>query len=64
MPLYKVNLDYAAIDGYVTCELYRKILTLKDMLHPTWQEMLYPRCKNGEGSTNNKRSKTDEDDGW
>ena len=49
MPLHKVNLDYAAIDRYVTYELYRTILTLKDRLRPTWQEMLCPRCKNALG---------------
>ena len=47
--LSPLHLEYAAKDGYVIYELYRKILTLKDRLRPTWQEMLCPRCKNALG---------------
>ncbi|XBJ01918.1 hypothetical protein VPH35_021435 [Triticum aestivum] len=33
-PLSLDHLKYAAIDGYVSYELYRRVLSMKDMMHP------------------------------
>ncbi|XBI15707.1 hypothetical protein VPH35_058077 [Triticum aestivum] len=33
-PLSLEHLKYAAIDGYVSYELYRRVLSMKDMMHP------------------------------
>ena len=34
LPLCKKSLDYAAVDGYVSFELYNRIQTMKDGLDP------------------------------
>ena len=34
VPLYKKSLDYAAVDRYVSYELYSRIQTMKDSLGP------------------------------
>ncbi|XP_073363051.1 uncharacterized protein [Aegilops tauschii subsp. strangulata] len=33
-PLSLEHLKYATIDGYVSYELYRRVLSMKDMMHP------------------------------
>ena len=46
LPLCKKSLDYAAVDGYVSFELYSRIQTMKDGLCPAWLDLLIPiTCK-------------------
>jgi hypothetical protein len=58
-PLAKDNLHYAAIDGYVSYELYRRINAMNDGQHHLQAsplQMVYPRCIiDAEPSTHKKR---------
>jgi hypothetical protein len=50
-PLSPKHLEYAAKDGYVSYEMYNRILTMKEGLGlgvPTLNDRLCPRCKSGE----------------
>ena len=44
-PMDQASLNYAAVDGYVSYELYRRIRDMKNSLGPTWLEMIRPWCK-------------------
>ena len=54
-PLSPIHLEYAAKDGYVSYELYHRILIIKNGLHHLHQqpmkERLRPRKSNDEGSS-------------
>ena len=63
-PLLMLNLQYAAIDGYVSYELYRRIKVVNDAqrhLLPAPTQVICPRCKydydGEECSRANKRRK-------
>ena len=42
LPLCKKSLDYAAVDGYISFELYSRIQTMKEGLGPAWLDPLIP----------------------
>ena len=42
LPLCKKSLDYVAVDGYISFELYSRIQTMKDGLGPAWLDLLIP----------------------
>lgn len=60
-PLDPDSIDYAAVDGYVSYELYHRIRSMKDSLGLTWRNWLQPWCMNADGTsrraTKTKRSK-------
>ena len=64
-PLPELNLDYAAVDGYVSYELYRKIQRIEMGLQP--QPKYCPGClAKVERSTTKRRSSSywDDDGRW
>nr|XP_051197139.1 uncharacterized protein LOC127310509 [Lolium perenne] len=54
-----MNLEYAAIDGYLSYEIYNKIYTVNEgQAHLQRSDHICPRCKNqDESSSMNKRQK-------
>lgn len=58
-PLSWMNLEYAAIDGYLSYEIYNKIYTVNEgQAHLQRSGHICPRCKNqDESSSMNKRQK-------
>ena len=45
-PMTEMRLHYAALDGYMSYELYRRIIDMKaGILRGNYQEELCPRCK-------------------
>lgn len=50
-PMARQHVEYAAKDAYVSYELYKRILAIKnglDLGRPTQNDFLCVRCKNGE----------------
>lgn len=61
-PLSEKHLEYAAKDGYVSYELWNKILTIREGLSlgiPIWNDKLCERCKSGEDYKTYKRVMAD-----
>ncbi|KAK1661345.1 hypothetical protein QYE76_049504 [Lolium multiflorum] len=58
-PLSWMNLEYAAIDGYLSYEIYNKIYTVNEgQAHLQRSDHICPRCKNqDESSSMTKRKK-------
>ena len=57
-PLCRKTVDYAAVDGYLSYELYSRVQTMKDIIGPTWLDKLLPLCKKSDETSRsgNKRS--------
>ena len=51
----QASLNYAAVDGYVSYELYRRIRDMKNSLGPTWLEMIRPWCKSKDRASRRRR---------
>lgn len=54
-PLSEPNLKYAAIDGYVSHELYRQIVKSRSrhrIIEPPPRQVVCPRCRSVDESTN------------
>ena len=58
MPLCKKSLEYAAVDGYVSYELYDRIQTMKDSIGRAWLDLLLPLCKKKEDGEGTSRSRS------
>jgi hypothetical protein len=59
-PLSWMNLEYAAIDGYLSYEIYNKIYTVNEgQAHLQRSDRICPRCKNQDESSSmiDKRQK-------
>ena len=49
-PLCQTSIDYAAVDGYLSYELYSRVQTMKDSLGPSWLDKLLPLRKKSKGT--------------
>jgi hypothetical protein len=57
-PMKEANLHYAAIDGYISYELYRKIKIINDgqsHLHPKPTKAICPDCNGEDGSSSGQK---------